>query len=254
MNFNSDNNGVFIVHALKGYEFHENRIIDLFKKSGIPFDFFTAGDPSLFSEELLNKYFIKEIKKELSDGVLSCTLNHILIYKEIVSRQLDYAIVFENDPFLLVDFIPNFDPLLKEIKSLNKGLIVSLENSTLRFPSYWQTKKNIHLYKANSGRMAGAYYIDLEAATQILGHLKKQKCHTVIDWWHNRLIDDKVINMYWAHPPLVEQGSHNGRMSSTISTKPDNINRRIKWFFQKNIKYYIGRLFNEKRIIDVSKK
>ena len=29
----------------------------------------------------------------------------------------------------------------------------------------------------------------------------------------------KFIKMYWANPPIVEQGSHNGQLNSTISTK-----------------------------------
>jgi len=98
--------------------------------------------------------------------------------------------------------------------------------------------------------MAGAYLIDLTGATNILNDLKQTKCHTVIDWWHNTLIERGVVKMYWAQPPLVEQGSHNGQLSSTISTKPGTRSRRIKWWIQKSFKYYYRRLFNEERIIE----
>jgi len=131
---------------------------------------------------------------------------------------------------------------------LPKGFIISLENSTLKFPSYWKTKKGKFLYQAKSGRMAGAYIIDLEGAKKILNDLKTNKCGTVIDWWHNTLIERGIIKMYWAHPPLVEQGSHNGFLNSTISTKPNTAIRRISWLVQKYYKYFLRRIFKEKNV------
>ncbi len=97
--------------------------------------------------------------------------------------------------------------------------------------------------------MAGAYIIDLKGAEQILNDLEQNKCHIAIDWWHNSMIKRGVVKMYWAHPAFVEQGSHNGHLSATISSKPGNTKRKISWFLQKNYKLYFRRLFAEKRII-----
>jgi glycosyl transferase family 25 len=241
--------GIFVVHALKGYEYHEKRIIELFGKNDLKFEFVTGGDPIHFKKEIIEKYFIADIDSALSEGVLSCTLNHILAYEKMVKNNNKFAIVFENDPFFLGNFKKKLVRMFDEITKLEKGFIISLENSTLRFPSYWQTKKNSFLYRAKAGRMAGAYLIDLEGATKILNDLKHNKCHIVIDWWHNSLIDRGVIKMYWAHPALVEQGSHNGRLNSTISSKPSNMSRRMKWLAQKYYKLYIRRLFKEKCVI-----
>ena len=98
--------------------------------------------------------------------------------------------------------------------------------------------------------MAGAYIIDLKGAQNILAEIKNTKCATVIDWYHNVLIDKKVINMYWAHPALVEQGSHNGHLSSTISSKPSSVKRKIAWLAQKYYNLSLGRLLDEKNIIE----
>lgn len=241
--------GVYVIHALKGYEYHENRIVELFKKNKIKFEFVTDGDPSHFNKELLEKYFIVDINSKLRKGILSCTLNHILAYERMVVNKNEYAIIFENDPFFLGDFTKKLAKIADEIKGLEKGFIVSLENSTLRFPSFWNTKSEKFLYQAKKGRMAGAYLIDLEGATKILDDLKQNKCAAVIDWWHNDLLERGVVKMYWAHPPLVEQGSHNGHLHSTISSKPSSFGRRIKWLIQKNYKFYFRRLFSEARII-----
>lgn len=241
---------IYVIHALRGYEYHQRRIEKLFKEQNLSFEFVTDGDPSLFSSDLLEKYFVADIQSKLSKGVLSCTLNHILAYKKMVERQQKYAIVFENDPYFLGNFTEDLKKIQPEIENLEKGFIISLENSTLRFPSYWQEKSEKHLYQAKTGRMAGAYLIDLCAAERILADLETNKCHDVIDWWHNGLIERGITKMYWAFPALVEQGSHNGKLNSTISSKPKGIIRRMKWMAQKNYKTHLKRFINEKRLIE----
>ena len=240
---------IFVIHALKGYEFHEERIKELFRQYHLDFEFITEGDPSLTNKEIINSFFVSDIDKIMSTGVLSCTLNHIYAYKNIIERGLDYAIIFENDPFFLGDFSKNIAIIEQELQHIPSGYIISLENSTLRFPSYFQTQNNQILYKAKSGRMAGAYLIDYVGAKNIIEHLESHKCNNVIDLWHNSLIEHNIITMYWAHPPFVEQGSHNGLMHSTISSKPRSIFRRISWLAQKLYKYYFRRLFAEDDIM-----
>ena len=71
----------------------------------------------------------------------------------------------------------------------------------------------------------------------------EQKCGKVIDWWHNDMIDRKIIKMYWAHPPLTEQGSFNGKLNSSISIRNNGQIRRFRWLFQKFYKMYILRIF-----------
>jgi glycosyl transferase, family 25 len=240
---------IYIIHALKGYEYHEKRIRNLFFENNLSFRLITEGDPLFFEKTLLEKYFTDNIREILSDGVLSCTLNHIIAYEKIVQKKQPFAIVMENDPHFLSDFKQDISNIIEEVSQLDGGFIISLDNSTLRFPSYWQSQKNKYLYQANTGRMAGAYLINLEAASAILHDLKTTKCHTVIDWWHNSLFQRQIVKSFWAHPPFVEQCSHNGLLNATISSKQKGVIRQIKWNIQKNYKYYFRRLFNEKSII-----
>jgi len=98
--------------------------------------------------------------------------------------------------------------------------------------------------------MAAAYIIDFKAANNIINDLNSNKCYLPIDHWHNDLCSRNIINIFWTHPPIIEQGSHNGMMYGTMSTKVNSIPRRIKWNIQKFYKYYIKRVFNDNRIID----
>jgi len=241
---------IYIIHALKGYEFHENRIRQIFPWKGLKFDFVTDGDPSCFSQPLLEKYFSSRFIEKTSPGALSCTLNHILACERAVLKDNRYIIVFENDPFFIGNFSQRLNKLVPEMDNLEAGFIISLENTTLRFPSFWQVKRRKYLYPAKVSRMAGAYIIDHAGATAILKDLEKNKCDTIVDWWHIDLINRGIIKMYWAHPPLIEQGSHNGKLCSTISSKPRSFKRRISWLLQKFYKSVFKRLFNQHRLLN----
>ncbi len=233
--------GIYIVHALKGYELHEQRINRIFGEMKLEYEFVTDGSPCFFSDTLLNAYFCPEINSILSPGVLSCTLNHILCYERIVKNGNKYALIFEDDPVFFGDFIPQIENVAIEANSLPPGFIISLENTALKFPDYRETKKGKFLYEATHGRCAGAYLIDLQGAKNALDNLRTKKCRQVVDWWHNTLIADNVVRMYWAYPAFVEQGSINGQMFSTNSSRQKSLTRRLRWLSHKYYKTYIYR-------------
>ncbi len=163
---------IYIIHSKKGCEIHEARLKNILEKENIKYQFVMDGDVSNFSPDLLNKYFCIGIENKLKTEVVSCTLNHILAYKKMVEDNIPLAIVLENDPFFIGNFADQIEKIYNEIKNIRKGVIISLENTTLEFPSFWQTKKNKYLYAAKISRYAGAYIIDLKAATEFCMKLK----------------------------------------------------------------------------------
>ena len=233
---------IYVVHGITGYEAREKDLRKLFDEHRFGYEFVTESHDTSENEEWIQRYFSPDIKTILRKGSLMCTLVHFLIYERFVKSHHTYAIIFENDVCLLDYFDARIQLIINEANTLNEGFIISLENSTLRFPSWRETKKSKYLYEAETGRCAGAYIIDQKAARVMLDYLKLSKCTEVIDWWHNHLILNKVLKMYWAHPPLTEQGSFNGKVPSTISVRPDGNFRRIKWSVQKFYKMYIHRL------------
>lgn len=235
--------GIYIVHAKGGYEEHERRISKIFREMSLDYELVCDGDISNFTPALMEKYFCKPIEDKFSKGVISCTLNHIFCYEKMIQNHDRIALVFENDPFFLGDFLKKIKRVSLEAQTLPPGFIISLENTTLKFPHFRKIKKGKYLYEATAGRCAGAYLIDNKAAKDILEDVKTDKCCQIIDWWHNTLINKNVIKMYWAHPPLVEQGSHNGLLSAGISSKRKSVRRRISWNAQKFYKRYVSRWF-----------
>jgi glycosyl transferase family 25 len=243
-----NNIDVRVVHPKKGYELQERHIIQLMKQHDIPFQFQLKGDQEELTEDLLNQYFVPNIP--YSKGSLSCTIKHLQIYEAFISSPKNYLLVFENDVFLDKNFNNLLFDILNEIKKRQlSNFVVSLENSCMRFPSYWQTKKNQLLYNAKDGRAAGAYLIDKVAAISMIKHLKNNKCASNVDWWHNEIASKNIISIYWAHPTIAEQGSHNGKLSGEISTHKNSFLRRLTWYGHKFFRTYIKRLFNESRIL-----
>ncbi|WP_256010766.1 glycosyltransferase family 25 protein [Desertivirga xinjiangensis] len=234
---------VYIVHGITGYEEREQFLNNHLRNLNFDFQFVTESLDKTQNELWIRQYFISDIRDVLTNGPLFCTLVHILCYEMIVKANKPYAIIFENDVCFLGDFSRDIRNIIKEADSLDEGFIVSLENSTLKFPSLRETKKSRHLYPAKMGRCAAAYLVDQQAVKNMLNRLKVIKCDKVIDWWHNDLINEGVIRMYWAHPPLIEQGSFNGKYTSSIASRSDGRIRSFRWRFQKFYKRYVHRLF-----------
>lgn len=230
---------IYVVHAPIGYKKHEEHLRIVLKQN-YNFDYqFIDKD----NDELISQYFVSDIRNTMSKGAMMCTLNHIVFYEQIIKNNDKYALILEDDPYFIGNLRHKLEKVIKKANELEGGFIISLENSILEFPSRKVLKKNKLLYESDHGRCAGAYIIDQKAAQNILASLKIKKCDIVIDFWHNELIRNGIVKMYWADPPFVEQGSLNGKLSSVKSTRTQGIIRRIKWLAQKYYKSYIYRYF-----------
>ncbi|MCL2328358.1 MAG: glycosyltransferase family 25 protein [Bacteroidetes bacterium] len=234
---------IYVVHGRTGYEEQEKHINYWLKeKFNLPFEFVSDGDVTLWAEKDLGTYFENDIFSKLTKGQTSCALNHILCYERMVQNNNSYALILEDDAFFCSNFVEKFNRMIPEMKSLVPSFMISLENTTLRFPPIWHTKKGKYLYEAVDGRCACAYVIDKEAAQRMLAELKTNKCAIPVDWWHNEVFKKNLVRSYWAHPTLVEQGSHNGKMNSTLENRRKNFTMHLKWLMKKSYKMYILRL------------
>jgi glycosyl transferase family 25 len=230
--------GVYVVHGLEGYEHHRIHIEKLFAEQGLEYEFQTSGALKFYTETQLSDFFSEEFFRHNSRGATACGLNHLLIYEKVVERKNRYALVFEDDVFFLTDVQKFLLETADELHALPPGFILSLENTSLTFPDFSRLKRGKRIYEANRGRMAGAYLIDAKAAQIMLDYWKKNKCGAPIDLWHNQLCEAGLLKIYWLHPPIAEQGSHNGLLSGGKATKEQTFKRRLRWLAQKWYKQY----------------
>lgn len=229
---------VFVVHV-KGAHERNKHIQQELGRHGLAFEFMLDGDMSDITPQRLDTYFTGDTLKKVSPQS-SCTLKHLLIYEEIVKNNLRGCLVLEDDIFLFPSFVPLFNQSMQELKQAgHRGVIISCEDSTLQTIPRAERVAGQLLYERKHGRCAGAYYIDYAAAKTICDHVAQQKCDRVVDWLHNELAKQNQLSIFWMHPPIASQGSHNGNFASFLDTRGNSLGRRIGWKMKKLWKQHI---------------
>lgn len=208
----------FIIHV-RGNEERELHIKNELASTSFDYQFIENGNKEELKNEDLKAYFTGDMLQP--SGRTSCAYKHLLAYKMIVENQLPYACIIEDDIIFTSNFNTIFSQSIKEFKKRKlKRFLISFEDSLNLFIRRSEEEKDQLLYKQNRSRFAGLYMIDLEAAKLMLAQAKAEKIGRAIDWWHNDLINQGSLNVYWCHPTIARQMSHNGKFGSLIDDNP----------------------------------
>lgn len=237
---------IYVVHVSSNKEREEHMKQEL-GRFNLPFEFMLRGDIKDLSRELVDEYFTGEQMTGEFCAEQSCALKHIYIYEKMLQDGVKDALVFEDDVFLKENFIEIFNRCLEEFHALpqdkqDKGLI-NFEESTLRYVPKDRVKEGKFLYEMDRSRCAGAYYLNANLAKEVVNDAHTKKCDKPLDWYHNTLVERIDLKHYWCHPAIVQQGSHNGRMQSTIDDKKYGPLRQITWKISRLYKQKIRPLF-----------
>jgi glycosyl transferase family 25 len=241
----SQNNGVlnidavFVVHVKHDLE-RETWMQQQLDRLGIAFRWMLEADLHELSPEIIEQYFSGDEMAGAPRPAHSCALKHLFIYRTMVQENIGSALILEDDAILSNNFVPLFNQMAEEWKSLPEAerdmALINLENSLQVWVPRQQRKKNQMLYAMPKGRATGGYMLSKPLAKRIWNHAQEQGCHRPIDWYHNDLSGMIGLKHYWAHPTCVEQGSHNGRWKSLVDHKPAGWFRQITWQVQLRIK------------------
>jgi len=228
---------VFVLHVKHGYESRAEHIEAQMKQHGIDFTYILDGDIPDINDAILDKYFIDSMHN--ATPATSCTLKHILAYEALLLENYKDALIFEDDIFLNSNFNEIFNACMHEIErreDINSDkLFISFENSELNFVPSSKLISGQFLYKQETGRCAGAYYITKGSAEKMISSLQQHKCNKISDIWHNDLFKNGLLDIFWCHPTIAEQGSHSGQFDSALSHRRKDIIRAIAWWFRKKI-------------------
>ena len=88
---------IYIVSLKRDIE-RRNKINDVFHRLNINFDFFDAidaKDPQ--NKEIIDKMRLSGVGAEMTDGEIACTLSHQLIYKDMIDKNIEWAVILEDD-------------------------------------------------------------------------------------------------------------------------------------------------------------
>lgn len=213
---------VLVIHARRFID-RKKYMDHMLQSHPYPFEYIWEGDADALSRDVLDMYFTdKEVERGIRMNVprfLSCTLKHFLAYERIVAERLPGALILEDDAVLLKDFDSIFHQTMVEYESVYaaKCVVISYEDTRLRFVPRSQRRKGQYLYRGDRDRMAGAYFINRQAAQMILDEVKASKCHLPIDLYHRHLLNQGKLLYLWCQPAIASQGSHTGLFVSTLS-------------------------------------
>ncbi len=223
-----------VIHAaaLKERGEHMDRML---KGFGMDYEIIKEGDLNDLDAQLMGRFF-KDGATLQPTARHSCTAKHFLACEKIVADDMEGALVLEDDIVLDKDFVSLFEQSLTEYREqyAAKNIIISYEDSALRFVPRSQRRKGQMLYPARKGRMAGCYFINGRAAKAIVEQLSVERCHEPIDWYHNTLISKGILECLWCQPTIATQGTFSGAFVSSLND--DGRFVRLRWLFKKNYK------------------
>ncbi len=233
--------GVFVAHVREGYADRERHIRAMLDKEGVPFEFMLDGDITDITPERRARYFSPDLSIPLS--AQSCALKHLLIYEEIVRRNLPGALVLEDDICLGRHFPEIFTRSIEELHAYEQPatapdsspmpVIVSYEDTRLRFVERSRREKGRVLYPGDRDRMAGCYYINRAGAEAILRSIRTNGgLDMPIDLYHAWMLRRGYLQYLWCHPTIATQGSHTGKFRSALNFDKTFINERI-WLLKR---------------------
>lgn len=235
---------VFVLHVRQGYEDRAEHIDSMMTRLQIPFEYLLDGDICDLTPDVLDKYFKRDgaLRKDNLLAQLSCAYKHLLVYERILKNNWKGALILEDDIILQKDFATIFNNCMREYEAMpTSDILISFENSRLRFVPRSQRVKGKYLYKGTKDRMTGAYYISNGAAKRIIDYLSENKCDLPIDLLHCFLIRQQDFPYYWCQPTIATQGSFTGKFHSSISTKK-RLGIKISWKFKlayKKLLYFL---------------
>lgn len=209
---------VFIIHYKKLLE-RKIHILEQFIKHGIQ-----------------DYEFIQIDRDEIPDNVLPCfadnyekplmaiALSHFHAYKQIVEKY-EHALILEDDVCLDVQFTGKLNRYLAELPRDYDMLFIGNGANLHIHPSIIEPNKYIYrkgVYPTLWGglgatRCLDSYIVSKKGALQICEYIQKleYKINDPLDFWLNIPILEMKMNIYWAEPTIVCQGTQNGLFESS---------------------------------------
>jgi len=203
---------IFIIHAASFVE--RRKFIEAqMKVVGLPFEFVLEFDIPAIPETLRQRLFRTN---GLSPAQQSCALKHWHAHQLMLQRNIARALILEDDVILSKAFLPALRGLMREEISLGDPHVTFLGCGGHYYVPNKQIRVGQWLYPRNQGKFADSYILSLATAKRRLDWIDANGITLPIDHTFEHIDRTLTTPMFWLEPPVVEQGSHNGKFSSTL--------------------------------------
>jgi GR25 family glycosyltransferase involved in LPS biosynthesis len=153
--------------------------------------------------------------RQLSQGEIACTVSHIFIYKEIIDKEIPYALIFEDDAILLDSFYERLYKVFEELKEQNFDICYlgdafgwTIDNYKFGYLGSQNKNKKIenkNVYPMISSKCAESFLLSNSGAKHFYNNFIPFCLPP--DWMHTPIIINMHMKCFWAEPALIHQGS-----------------------------------------------
>ena len=203
---------------------------------GLPYEFIHTFDACDISDGIGDRYFRSG---ELSPGQRSCALKHVQALRLIAERDWQQALVLEDDALLVPGFLSELAATLEEAVGLALPRVLFIGSGGNQYTPRRLRVAGQRLYKSERGRLGEAYVLGSLEARLRLEWIERHGIPLPIDNLFEQIDREHGVSMYWLEPPIVEQGSKNGRFRSVLEPAPPNVVRRMTALLQKFRRKYL---------------
>lgn len=220
----------YLVHNLD--ENRRIRMLKCFEKSNInnnDVTWLTYPNKEHITDNMIRKYVAPGItycnkvqinaQKQMSRGLISCTLKHFLALKDIVDNNYEYAVIME-DNMITGDNVPErLDLYIKQLNELYPDWDILFDNEWENNEKYRYKESEIleglYVYpKSNEygkqffggTKLAQFYLIRLKGAKKLYDHYLP--FNHAPDWFMDELFRKLNIKSFWAEPPNIFRWEH----------------------------------------------
>jgi len=206
---------IFIIHYKKMVD-RKNYLNNFFKNIKVSPVWIEDGQREDLTEEVIKDYYEFNpniYNRQLSLGEIGCAIGHYQGIKEVVEKNIPYALFFEDDVIFNDTFKEDFNSKVKNIPQ--DFDLVSLGDCCNIGVYGEDVGGGFHRILPPRGRCGYAHILSLKACKKLLENLPFQY---PIDWHIGHIVcnlDDKFTT-YWMHPPLAFEGSKTGDYHSGL--------------------------------------
>lgn len=218
---------VFVISLADSID-RRNSITKHLNTLGILFEFVDAVDgrkglPTEYENQIDRRESLRRGRK-LSDAEFACALSHIKVYQKIVSSNIPWALILEDDAFPHFDLVPYLENRCFEDAQLTQliyGMPIFVRRKGRKF--IFGKFRSYICSSAKVPRLAIGYVISKYAAKYLLDH--GTPVTNTADWPNciSKLIKNK--NFRIVHPPLIH---HADMQESIIDQYGRNEERKSK--------------------------
>jgi glycosyl transferase, family 25 len=184
--------------------------------------FITEYDRDVLTEKDISKFRLDH-KFKLSH--VSIILKHVCTWKKIVSDNIQYALILEDDAILASNFLKKLNLCLEQLPSdfdilmINEGCDLHIPASMLTEGKYVYERGLYPTLWGGDGatRCTDGYIISNKCALQLIDTYESltNKIDLPTDLWMNKLLRFIDAKAYWAEPTLMKQGTGTGLFQSS---------------------------------------